>query len=179
MELALKQRGVLKGVVAGVIITVAGITLTIISGDEKPISLETVADRIRIALQWDLVVLLCLVYGIGRLASHRFFTPEDIDGGGLSEGTARSKLLQSMLQNTLEQATLAFMVHLIWAVTMPSHWQSVIPTATILFLTGRILFYAGYAKGAPSRALGFALTFYPSVLMLIIMIIYSGIDKLI
>jgi hypothetical protein len=30
---------------------------------------------------------------------------------------------------------------------------------------GRLLFYTGYAGGAPSRAFGFGFTFYPTVLL--------------
>ena len=41
------------------------------------------------------------------------------------------------------------------------------PTAGLLFVIGRIAFFAGYARGAPARALGFALTFYPTVLLLL------------
>jgi hypothetical protein len=72
------------------------------------------------------------------------------------------------LQNTLEQTVLAFLVHLAWATVMPVSRVSVIPAATLLFLFGRVLFTWRYRGGAPARALGFALTFYPSVLMLII-----------
>jgi len=39
--------------------------------------------------------------------------------------------------------------------------------AAILFVFGRILFWRGYARGAPARALGFALTFYPTLAMLL------------
>ena len=45
------------------------------------------------------VLLLC----IARLAKHRFTTPQDIHGSALTEGTERAKLLQALLQNTLEQ----------------------------------------------------------------------------
>jgi hypothetical protein len=51
-----------------------------------------------------------LMLSIGLLARHRMLTPEDIDGGGLTEGTPRAHQLQAILQNTLEQSTLAFMV---------------------------------------------------------------------
>ncbi len=33
----------------------------------------------------------------------------------------------------------------------------------ILFCIGRALFWAGYGRGAGGRALGFALTFYPTI----------------
>ena len=114
--------------------------------------------------------MVCLVINIALVANHRFFTPEDIDGGGLSAGTARVRLLQSMLQNTLEQTVLATAVHLIWASVMPADWQAAIPAAALLFAVGRVLFWRGYARGAPSRALGFGLTFYPSVAMLALIV---------
>ncbi|WP_242482515.1 MAPEG family protein [Thiocystis violacea] len=75
--------------------------------------------------------------------------------------------LQTLLQNTLEQFSIALIAYLSWAVAMPAAWMSVIPLAAMTFAIGRILFFAGYKKGAPSRALGFTLTFYPSVLMLL------------
>jgi hypothetical protein len=76
------------------------------------------------------------------LARHRFFTPADIDGGGLSQGTSEAQLLQSTLQNTLEQAVLALSVHPIWAAAMPRTWQAAVPAAATLFVFGRLLFSA-------------------------------------
>jgi uncharacterized membrane protein YecN with MAPEG domain len=122
------------------------------------------------ALRWDVLIVLCLTANIGLLARHRFFTPEDIDGGGLTKGTAQAQVLQATLQNTLEQTVLALSVHAVWAAEMPASWQAVIPAAAILFFIGRVLFWRGYARGAPGRALGFALTFYPTVAMLLLIV---------
>ena len=113
------------------------------------------------ALKWDVLLVACLTANIGMLARHRFFTPADIDGGGLTQGTSEAQLLQSILQNTLEQAVLALSVHLTWAAAMPQGWQAVVPAAAILFVFGRLLFWKGYARGAPQRALGFALHVLP------------------
>jgi hypothetical protein len=55
-----------------------------------------------------------------------------------------------------------------WAVTLPVHWLSVIPAAAVLFLCGRVPFARDYGGGAPSRALGFALTSYPTAVMAVI-----------
>ena len=118
----------------------------------------------------DVLIVLCLTANIGLLARHRFFTPEDIDGGGLTKGTAQAQVLQATLQNTLEQTVLALSVHAVWAAEMPASWQAVIPAAAILFFIGRVLFWRGYARGAPGRALGFALTFYPTVAMLLLIV---------
>ncbi len=76
-----------------------------------------------------------------------------------------------MLQNTLEQTLLALTVHLIWVVVMPLSWIAAVPAAAIMFFSGRLLFIHGYSKEAPSRALGFALTFYSSVIMLLTIIV--------
>lgn len=127
-------------------------------------------ERIAFALRADAFLALWLAISVGLLARHRFFTPEDIDGGGLIPGTETANILQATLQNTLEQTVLAVLVHLAWAALMPISWMSAIPAAVVLFWGGRVLFVRGYRGGAPSRAVGFALTYYPSVLMLVLVI---------
>ena len=54
---------------------------------------------------------------------------------------------------------------------MPASWISVVPVAAVLFVAGRILFARGYSDGAAARSLGFALTFYPSVLMIFLIVV--------
>ena len=176
MTLTSKQRGVLRGIILGAAIAIAVLVATIVT---KPISFSSefsVGQRITFALKVDLILAIWLVFSIGRLARHRFFTPEDIDGGGLTQGTEQALVLQTTLQNTLEQTVFAVLVHMIWAVTMPLSWLATIPAAAVLFLAGRILFVRGYDRGAPSRALGFALTFYPSALMLVTAVIAVATD---
>ena len=171
MALTVKQRGVLKGVIAGAAITIVVIVLAVLAG---PMALSPEAsegERLAFAISADAFIALWLGISVGLLARHRFFTPEDIDGGGLSRGSETANVLQSTLQNTLEQSVLAVLVHLAWSILMPVSWISAIPAAVLLFLCGRVLFVRGYRGGAPSRALGFALTYYPSVLMLILVVV--------
>lgn len=161
-----KQNGVLKGMIFGAI---TAVVIVIVGAWLNPFSISNNMnefERLGIAIKSALLPSLFLAVSVGRLAKHRFFTPEDIDGGGLSNGTDEAKLLQSLLQNTLEQFALALVAYLVWAVTMPATWMSVVPLAAIAFSIGRIMFFAGYKNGAPSRALGFTLTFYPSLVML-------------
>jgi uncharacterized membrane protein YecN with MAPEG domain len=167
MPLIVKQRGVLKGIIAGAAITFV-VILGAIFAAPMPLPAEASAgERLAFAIRADAFIALWLAISVGLLAKHRFFTPEDIDGGGLSRGSETASVLQSTLQNTLEQSVLAVLAHLAWSVLMPVSWISAIPAAVFLFLSGRVLFARGYRGGAPSRSLGFALTFYPSVLMLI------------
>jgi MAPEG family len=167
MVLTDKQVGVLKGMVAGLTITVMSISLAVLGVLEPLLPAASRDASLMHALRWDALVVACLAINIAMLARHRFFTRDDIDGGGLSSGTPTAHLLQSMLQNTLEQTVLALSVHAVWASVMPREWQAAVPVASSLFVVGRILFWRGYARGAPSRALGFTLTFYPSVVMLL------------
>jgi hypothetical protein len=172
MSLTEKQNGVLKRMVVGILIAVA----IVASGSffySLPLgSVATVTDRLSIAIQYLLLPAAFLIISVGRLARHRFFTPEDIDSGGYSQDTERAMILQSILQNTLEQFCIAAAVYLAWAVIMPAETVSVIPLAAIAFSIGRILFFVGYNRGAAARALGFTMTFYPSVVMLISIVGY-------
>jgi hypothetical protein len=170
MHLSDKQSSVLRGMLIGATTTVAVTSLSMVFGPQLLSDDTSFGGRIAFALKADLVIVLWLGISIARLARHRFFTPEDIDGGGLTQGTENAKVLQATLQNTLEQTVLAVLTHLIWVVTMPVAWVSAIPAALTLFLIGRVLFARGYTGGAPSRALGFALSFYPSMLMLMIIV---------
>ena len=160
----------LKGIIAGAAITFVVILGAALAGPMMLSPEATVGERIAFALRADAFLALWLGISIGLLARHRFFSPEDIDGGGLIPGTETANIWQATLQNTLEQTSLAVVVHLAWAALMPISWMSAIPAAVVLFLCGRVLFVRGYRGGAPSRAVGFALTYYPSVLMLVLVI---------
>jgi len=165
-----KQRGVLRGMAVGVVVTLVTLALAILAHPSALTPEQGFAAAIAHALRWDVLLVVCLTANVGLLARHRFFTADDIDGGGLTKGTPQAQVLQSVLQNTLEQTVLGLSIHIIWAAAMPQTWQAAVPAAAILFFVGRVLFWRGYAHGASARALGFALTFYPSVAMLILVV---------
>jgi uncharacterized membrane protein YecN with MAPEG domain len=160
------QRGVAIGMAAAVATTIAGL---IVGAMFIPIHLAQYAteSRMSLAAMAVLAPALSLLICIARLAKHRFFTPADINGSGLTSGTDRAKLLQALLQNTLEQSALAVPVYIAFAMAVPEAYLGAIVTAPAMFLVGRICFFVGYASGAPSRAFGFALTFYPTAILTI------------
>ena len=158
-----RQIGVLRGMWIGASVTIGTLGFAIASPPRGLLPGKLFASAIERALAFDVWLLVCLLAHIALLARHRFVTPEDIDGGALSPGTPRAHALQGALQNTLEQTVLAIPTHLAWAALMPRDWQAAIPAAVALFVVGRVLFAWGYTRGAPARALGFALTFYPTV----------------
>jgi hypothetical protein len=128
------------------------------------------ASRVTLASWALLLPASTLFVCIARLAKHRFVTPDDIHGSALTSGTDKAKLLQALLQNTLEQSCLAVPVYIAISIVVPASLLSVVPAAAAMFLVGRLFFFTGYAKGAPSRAYGFALTFYPTVLLLLLLL---------
>lgn len=166
MSLSAQQTGVLRGMIAGIIIALLLIASGIFAnpfGYDSPLSLS---ERLSLAMTSSVFLAVFLAFSIGRLARHRFFSAQDIDGGDPSQGSQEAKRLQSLLQNTLEQTVLAFFTYAAWVILMPGDWLSVVPLAAAAFCVGRILFFAGYSRGASARAIGFTLAFYPSLGML-------------
>jgi len=165
MQLSTKQTAVLAGMIAAVL--VSGLALTggaflfpaILSEDGVP-------ERFDLLAQSVLAISFWLLASVGALARHRFFTPADVDGSGLTQGSAEAKILQAVLQNTLEQTVLAVIAYSCFAVLAPAQYLGALPVAAGLFWVGRALFWHGYARGAGGRAFGFALTFYGTVIVL-------------
>lgn len=116
--------------------------------------------RLDLVVRADLVLALWLALAIGDVARLRLLSPEAIDGGE-PPGSAVERA-QAILRNTLEQAALAIPVHLALAVRTPDATPLILALIG-LFSLGRLLFWIGYGKGAEARALGFGLTFYPTL----------------
>lgn len=158
MNFTRTQAGVAAGMAAGFAATVAAF-----AWPDLPAVPPGTEERLALWLAASAAVALWLLVGVALLARHRFFTPADIDGGGLTEGTAGAKLLQTLIQNTLEQALLAIPAYGAWLWLMPAERRGLVILCVGLFGLGRLLFFLLYARGAPWRAIGFTLTFYPTV----------------
>ncbi|MGI9142276.1 MAG: MAPEG family protein [Fluviibacter sp.] len=162
-----KQSIVIASAAVGLSISLAMLyvgTHTTLGEATAPLSLH---DRLHGLALGLLAPATCLLISIARLANHRFFTPADIDGDPNHPDTPSAVELQRVLQNTLEQAVLTATAYIIWALVAPDHWLQTLPLFATLFAVGRILFFIGHSKGAIGRALGFTLTFYPTVVLLI------------
>jgi MAPEG family len=166
VELTGKQKGVVRGVIPAALLSLVGLCGVSLVLPSTALPPDEPGARLAWALQWTLLPMLTLVVAVGQVANHRFYTPQDIDRAGLTDGTPQVRLRQAILQNTLEQAVLAVAAYAIWAVVMPYSWLGSIAAAALLFVAGRVLFARGYASGAPGRTLGFGLTAYPTFGML-------------
>ena len=168
MSLSKPQRGVAFGAGSAAIITAVGLAVAALHPFGEAITLEV---RLHVLALSGLGPALALIVCIGRVANQRFKTPEDLDGSGLTTGSPRATLLQALLQNTLEQLALSGPVYAASTLVGSARVLSMVPVASALFLVGRALFFWGYARGAPGRALGFGLTFYPTVVLLVCAIV--------
>lgn len=103
---------------------------------------------------------LVLAAMIGRLAARRFFDDALIDGADPAPGSP-AWVDQRVLVNTLEQLALALAVWPFVALTLGG---AAAIALGLSFAVMRLLFWAGYHMSPPLRSLGFAGTFYPTVL---------------
>ena len=171
MSLTEQQANVLRGMGLGIFVSLLLVLYGIIFNPFSFSESEAMDDRIVVLARCLLIPLSVLIISIARIARYRFFSSEDIDSTAASTPSSPLLCLQSLLQNTLEQTILAAFVYCLWIVMTPSVWLSVLPLSACCFLIGRILFIKGFRKGAVSRALGFALTFYPTVILFVLIVI--------
>jgi hypothetical protein len=173
MSLTKQQRAVLIRMLIGLAISVVLIAYAITVNPLNYADSLLLEERLVTAFNACLIPALFLGVCIARLAKHRFFSNDAIEGVLSITQNEQTRVLQSVLQNTFEQALLATLVYTSWSVLMPTQWLSAITVAALCFTVGRILFIARYQKGAAARAIGFTLSFYPSMLMLAFMCLYS------
>lgn len=103
---------------------------------------------------------LFLALVIGRLAQRRFFDDAIIDGNPFPVGSG-AELDQRVLTNTVEQLVLAL---LLWPFVAMSLGGAVAIALGVSFALMRVVFWIGYHLSPPLRGLGFAGTFYPTLI---------------
>lgn len=169
MPLSSEQAGVARGMGLGLGLTIAGFALPFVWG-RFPDLPPTGEGRLTLWAAASVTVAFWVMVAVARLARFRFYSPQDIAGGASEGATPHARMLQAMLQNTLEQAFLAVVAYGAW-ITLSDPRMGALPGLfAVFFSVGRILFFRGYARGAASRALGFALTFYPSLGLIVAML---------
>ncbi len=168
-----KQTGVLRGMGLGIFFSLLLALYGILFNPFSFPELLPLEDKLIILGYCLLIPSFFLMFSIARMARYRFFSPVDIDSSVTNSPSQALLCLQAILQNTLEQAALATIIYLIWVLLTPSSWLSVLPLSASCFFIGRILFIKGFRMGASSRAVGFALTFYPLVIMFIFILFSS------
>ena len=96
---------------------------------------------------------------IGRLAQRRFFDSTIIDGEPFVAGSG-AEIDQRVLTNTTEQMVLALAL---WPFAGHVLGWGLLPCLGLSFAGARLLFWVGYHRAPPLRGLGFAASFYPTL----------------
>lgn len=123
---------------------------------------EALTERLAFALQVDVVLALVLLVAVQRVSSGRYRSAADNRGSAYSQPSEKIAVDAAFLQNTLEQAVIALIVHLAVASSVSGPALIFIPAACIMFVAGRIAFRLAYPHGAGARAFGMVLTVLPS-----------------
>ncbi|MES1199577.1 MAG: MAPEG family protein [Pseudomonadota bacterium] len=127
------------------------------------------ADRVRLGAVCAAAIGAWLLFAVLQVSTHRLFSAGDAPGPALSEPTPALRPKLAFLQNTLEQAVLAAIAYLAFAVTARDIQLALLPLDVGLFWLGRACFLFGHAKGMRGRAFGFALTFAPTLALYVIL----------
>jgi uncharacterized membrane protein YecN with MAPEG domain len=159
VSMSLKQRRILTGMAAAVAFTAAVMWF---GATQLSVAPGVPENRLSFVLGWLLLPGLCLLAGVARVATIRFFDPAAIDGAAPAPGSPLDIDLR-YIRNTLEQVVLASIGWTVLAIALPSHHLGVIPVLAISFFFARGCFWIGYHRSGPARAFGFAATFYPTV----------------
>ncbi len=160
LDLTLAQRGVRRGAIAATITAAVAIGATLAA---TPVIDAGIVERLGRVIRVDLALFACVIVAIASIASARFVSADDIDGSGGGTSSPLAARRRAVLANTLEQAVVAAPAQVALATLLPGQALALIPMLAALFVAGRLAFAAGYARGAPGRAFGFGLTFYPTV----------------
>ncbi len=135
----------------------------------------TTGDRLAYVAKCDFFASLLLLFGVIVVAVQRFFSGKAIEGQTEALPKAITINLR-YIQNTLEQFVLLMITHTAFAATADSGDMKIIPILVSLFIVGRVCFWIGYHQNALYRSFGFAVTFYPTALMMIVTVwrIWAG-----
>ena len=160
-----QQKDVRVGMIAGAVFCVVWVwTGHAFMDIDLPLWVTT-GDRMAYVAKCEIFAALPLLLGVMVVAGQRFFSDQAIEGQ--TEGLADAITINlRYIQNSLEQLVLLVMTHMAYAATAGSGDMKIIPILVSLFIVGRVCFWLGYHQSPLSRAFGFAVTFYPSVVMM-------------
>lgn len=127
--------------------------------------LPTLLDRLVFTLRWLIVSLSTVFAGIIWVANTRFRTSA-INPLNQS-GTKYVEIRSRYLQNTVEQFLLHSVSLFVLSTYLSEENMGLVPLLAVLFCIARLLFAVGYSIDPHKRVVGFVMTFYPTILVII------------
>ncbi|XP_071944916.1 transmembrane protein 79-like [Antedon mediterranea] len=129
--------------------------------------LDSVFDRLIFTARWQVLEVVLLFTMIMVVANTRFRSVDKI--GDPTKPMPPSHIITvhiRVLQNTVEQLALRAPFELILSTYLEQTSMKLIPLLVTFFVVARIIFWVGYTRGPFQRALGFSMTFMPTMLMM-------------
>ena len=121
-----------------------------------------IADRLALVIKGAVIALIPGIVGICVVAAQRLDPSMFV--GQTPKPNSPVEINTKFILNTFEQFTAYFIANAGLAMFCPIEEARTLPILTGLFVTGRILFWIGYHKNPYLRAFGFGVTFYPTVI---------------
>ena len=123
----------------------------------------TIGDRIALVIKDAVVAILPAVLAICIVAAQRLDPSMFV--GRVPKPNSAVDINNRFILNTVEQFILYFIGNAGLALYCPAQEARTLIVLTALFVLGRVLFWAGYHYNPYVRAFGFGVTFYPTVMV--------------
>jgi MAPEG family len=123
----------------------------------------TIGDRIALVIKDAVVAILPAVLAICIVAAQRLDPSMFV--GRVPKPNSAVDINNRFILNTVEQFILYFIGNAGLALYCPAQEARTLIVLTVLFVLGRVLFWVGYHYNPYVRAFGFGVTFYPTVMV--------------
>ena len=121
-----------------------------------------IADRLALVIKDAVIAIIPGIVGICVVAAQRLDPSMFV--GSTPKPNSPVEINTKFILNTFEQFTAYFIANAGLAMYCPIEEARTLPILTGLFVVGRILFWVGYHTNPYLRAFGFGVTFYPTVI---------------
>ena len=135
----------------------------------QPESWVTLEDKLRLVIHDAVFAAIPMLVAIAIVAAQRL-DPEMMIGHKVRPHSALD-INSRFILNTAEQFVLYFVGQLGLMFYAPADNAGTLVSLTVLWLLGRILFWIGYHTNPVLRAFGFGITFYPTVIVYVWLVV--------
>jgi uncharacterized MAPEG superfamily protein len=125
----------------------------------------SIIDRLALMIKDAVFALVPGIIGICVVAAQRLDPKMWV--GRVAKPNSALDINTRFILNTFEQFIAYFIANAGLAIYCPLEEARTLPILTALFIIGRILFWIGYHRNPYLRAFGFGVTFYPTVMAFI------------
>lgn len=129
----------------------------------QPAAWDTLEDKLQLVVHDAVFAAIPMLVAIAVVAAQRL-DPEMMVGHKVRPNSALD-INSRFILNTAEQFVLYLIGQLGLMFYAPAQNAGTLVSLTVLWLFGRLLFWIGYHKNPLLRAFGFGITFYPTVIV--------------